>query len=145
MDFNYNYNKYYDNYVDDSNMNTWERNSYYNYTNEEILDDITSKNSKLHPQNHGSSYRFTKPTENSWYIKVLKYLMENGNASKVEILREIGVTDRFLRPLDSHSAKGYFSSMFAAMHQAGLISYKQHKITLGPNAEEYLRRNNFIN
>lgn len=101
-----------------------------------ILDSIGNNGTKDIIFNcHG--FTFTKVNKDYVYIRIIKYLLNNGPTRKDDIIRDVlGVKNR----------PGYFSALFASLRLAYLIEYdEKYKFwTSGPNAKKFLKREGLI-
>lgn len=117
-------------------------------TPEEALSTIGAKGSHNYIYNTQAGYTFAKPNENRAYVKVLKYILDKGSCSKVEILEECLHKRAYC--IDFRTGKkvrlyGEMSSLFSALRNAYLIDYtKDFKVIPGVNAREFLERERLI-
>lgn len=91
------------------------------------------------------TFHFNRPTENSLYVNILRYLKQYGPATKWNILMTVadrrnrgGGNSEWYRGIGKENLRGQYSGVYAAMHQAGLIRYNHGYVELGPNAELYM-------
>ena len=102
------------------------------------------------PGHFGYGFSFKNPEKSKSYKAVLR-LLKNGPMKKGDILNAMNACGALpYRNIDWNKdpgKRGECSSMFIAMHKAGLVSYdrKTHLWSLGPKAEYYMARYGILN
>lgn len=70
------------------------------------------------------NYTFTRPTKNSRYVQVMKYIIEHPNCKRFDIL--VGVFGIKNVPGAKYSSRGHMSSLFSNMLYFDIIDYNNN-------------------